>query len=299
MSYRERKEKASRLRALPLEAVLHWCGAQRDGRDPSKWHTEQGVLSVRGAKFINWSLGAGGGGALDLVMHLKGLAFKPALDWLAHQAGPLLPPAVVQPTRPEPLRLPPPAPSRLGQVLDYLLRERQIPAALLEPLLASGTLYADGRANAVFLLRGPTAVVGAELRGSGGKRWRGLAPGSRKDLGFFSVQAQTPRPLILCESAIDALSCCALHPNHGAISTAGARPNPAWLGSLLQQGRKIWCGFDNDAAGEQMAQAMLALHPAIQRLRPQAHDWNEQLQAQAASPGAESFTTWKEETLNL
>jgi hypothetical protein len=184
-------------------------------------------------------------------------------------------------------------------VRDSLTVERRIPVTFLEPLIQAGTLYADSRANAVFLLRGADGrPVGAEMRGTSGPCWRGLAPGSRKDLGYFSVPAQ-PRPrLILCESAIDALSCWALHPEHGCISTAGARPDPRWLRPLLEQGRQIACGFDRDAAGEAMAQAMMAAHPAIRRLRPEAHDWNGQLKARAyaAAGGQKTLTTWKEES---
>ncbi len=182
----------------------------------------------------------------------------------------------------------------------YLTVERGIPVTLLEPLIRAGTLYADSRANAVFLLRGADGhPVGAELRGTSGPCWRGLAPGSRKDLGYFSVPAQARPELILCESAIDALSCLALHPKHGCISTAGARPHPRWLGLLLEQGRQIACGFDRDAAGETMAQEMIASYPAIRRLRPEAHDWNDQLKAHAyaaAKPDQQILTTWKEES---
>ena len=307
MNFWQRKERAPQLRALPLEQVLVWCGARRDGIDPSKWHTVRGVVSVRGAKFMNWSLGRGGGGALDLVMHVKGLDFKGAVDWLAQQSGRAEPEPLAVAAAPPKLKLPAPDPRWLGQVTDYLVGERRIPVALLEPLIQAGTVYADSRANAVFLLRGEHDLpVGAELRGTSGHCWRGLAPGSRKDLGYFSVPAQARPALILCESAIDALSCLALHPGRGCLSTAGARPHPRWLGPLLAQGRQIACGFDRDAAGEAMARAMIALYPAIERLRPEAHDWNDQLKAHAGSAERRSnaqpagqpskvFTTWKEE----
>ena len=307
MTYWQRKERAAQLRALPLAQVLVWCGAQPDAADKNKWHTARGVVSLRGAKFMNWSLGVGGGGALDLAMHLQGLDFKGAVDWLAQHSGQAGPGPAAPAAAALQLRLPAPDPRWLGRVRGYLLVERGIPAALLEPLIQAGTLYADHRANAVFLLRGQQNLpVGAELRGTTGRCWRGLAPGSRKDLGYFSVPAQARPALILCESAIDALSCLALHPEHGCISTAGARPHPRWLEPLLAQGRQIACGFDRDAAGEGMAQAMIALHPAIQRLRPQALDWNDQLKARTGSavphnsaqpagqPGR-AFTTWKEE----
>ena len=31
----------------------------------------------------------------------------------------------------------------------------------------------------------PTRAIGAELRGTGNRVWRGLAPGTRKDAGYF------------------------------------------------------------------------------------------------------------------
>ena len=129
--------------------------------------------------------------------------------------------------------------------------------------------------------RRPTGLVGAELRGTSGRPWHGLAPGSQKDLGCFGIPA-APRPtVVLCEAAIDALSCFALHPDCRCLSTAGATPNPRWLRPLLDQGCRIYCGFDADPTGDAMAHAMIALHPAIQRLRPTQHDWNDVLRARA------------------
>jgi hypothetical protein len=280
MTFDQHRDLAQRLRAIPLERVLPLCGARPDREDRRKWHTPAGVLSVTGAKFMNWTLGTGGGGAIDLVIHLRHLDFKAAVLWLAGCFPGRLPPS---PTIAKPesgLRLPLPAPSHLGQVKRYLACRRAIPTALLETLLQSGSLYADARANAVFLLRNSQDLpVGAELRGTTERQWRGMVPGSRKDLGCFAIPAE-PRPTsVLCESAIDALSCFVLHPQHRCLSTAGARPNPRWLQPLLDQGCQIYCGFDADPAGDAMAQAMITLHPAIQRLRPSQQDWNDVLRA--------------------
>jgi hypothetical protein len=149
---------------------------------------------------------------------------------------------------------------------------------LLEPLTRSGTLYADARANSVFILLDTAGnPVGAELRGTTALRWRGMAPGSRKDRGFFSISATTPQAIVLCESAIDALSCHALHPDYRCLSTSGARPDPAWLAALISQGLPVYCGFDADPTGEAMAQRMHNLHPSIRRLLPAAKDWNDLL----------------------
>lgn len=269
--------RADRLRAVPLTAVLRCSGAVPDRADPHKWHTAQGVLSVTGAKFMNWHLGRGGGGAIDLVMHLHGLGFGQALEWLERQFTASTLPPRSPPSRP-PLRLPPAVPERLPQVRRYLVEQRRLPAALLEPLIQTGSLYADARANAVFVLRDPHGhPVGAELRGTTAVPWRGMAPGSRKDLGCFAIPGASLEACVLCESAIDALSCHALHPTYRCLSTAGARPHPAWLPDLLAQGHPVFCGFDRDDTGEAVAQAMIALHLAIHRLRPSRKDWNEVL----------------------
>jgi len=191
VTFWQRKEQAHRLRALPLETVLPLCGGRADRYDKHKWHTPAGVLSITGAKFMNWNCGVGGGGAIDLVMHLNHLDFKAAVDWLAGHFPAALPLAPPLPPTPRSAFQPPPSdPSKLRRVKDYLVAQRAIAPALLEPLLQSGTLYADTRANAVFLLRGKGNLPdGAELRGTSQRRWRGLAAGSQKDSGFFFIPA--------------------------------------------------------------------------------------------------------------
>jgi len=277
------RAEADRLRAVPLEAVLRLSGAEQDREDRHKWRTAAGVLSVTGAKFINWSQGNGGGGAIDLVIHLQNVRFAAALDWLGRHFTSGFRPAPLAPALPRQLQLPPPDPSLLARVQRYLAGQRGIDCALIDSLIRSGDLYADHRGNAVFLLRSnDQAAVGAELRGTTAQKWRGMAPGSRKDDGFFAAASGVAFPaIILCESAIDALSCALLYPGHRCLSTSGARPNPPWLAPLVNQTSEVYCGFDADPTGDAMAAAMIALFPTVQRLRPARHDWNDALRAQA------------------
>ena len=248
------RDRADRLRALPLPEVLAALEAMRDPRNPAKWRTTRGVLSVSGPKFINWSQSIGGGGAINLVMHLRRVGFGQALEWLeqhfesSHRSQPATIPQTCS------LALPARSVGHWPPVQRYLVEERKLPARLLQPLIESGVLYADARANAVFILVDDAATaVGAELRGTTALGWRGMAPGSRKDRGFFRAPATTSHPIVLCESAIDALSCHALHPNYRCLSTSGARPDPAWLAPLIGQGLPIYCGFDADPTGDAMA----------------------------------------------
>ena len=238
------------------------------------------MLSVTGPKFINWTCGLGGGGAIDLAMHLRQRGFMEALAWLEQHFAGAAPPSATPPGASGPLQLPAPDPQTLGRVQSYLTNERRLPPARIEPLIRSGRIYADAKANAVFLLwDSADRPVGAELRGTTLRPWKGMAPGSQKDLGCFSVGPADSPAVILCESAIDALSCSALHPQPRCLSTAGARSSPLWLAPLLHQGREIYCGYDADATGDLTAQAMQLLHPQVRRLRPSKKDWNDVLKA--------------------
>jgi hypothetical protein len=83
------------------------------------------------------------------------------------------------------LRLPARDASKLPRVRNYLIRRRTLSWSVLQPLIEAGKLYADNRGNAIFLLVAGKAncPVGAELRGTGTRVWRGMAPGTRRDAG--------------------------------------------------------------------------------------------------------------------
>jgi hypothetical protein len=292
------RRRADAVRWIPLEIVLaHW-GGRRDPHDKHRWHTELGPLSITGAKFFNWHLHQGGGGAIDLVIHLGDMDVSAAVSWLEQYLGSPDAASSSLATFPRPsssshgdsqnlsvaIRLPRPSIDQLDRVRRYLTDQRSLAPGVLQPLIDTGKVYADHHGNAVFLMVAGKAnrPIGAELRGTGSRAWRGLAPGSSKDAGYFWVGAKGSRDIVLCESAIDAISCfqwhwAQLHTTCICISTAGARSNPPWLTPLLARGYHIHCGFDNDDTGNAASHRMIALHPSIKRLPPPAHDWNDAL----------------------
>lgn len=296
-TFNEIKNKANLVRQIDMVSILKLTGAVQDTFDRHKWHTSQGVISVSGTKFINWNKGIGGGGAIDLAIHLNNFDFKTAVFWLVRTflSSPstyIQRPCDSKPNEIKPIprssfprstfQSPQKDDTRLPQVVNYLLNTRSIPLSLIKSLIHSGKLYADIKGNAVFLLLGKEKrVVGAELRGTTRIRWRGMAPGSRKDLGYFCVENPLAKNIVLCESAIDAISFLALCPIFLAVSTSGANPNPLWLASFINNGYEIYCGFDSDDAGDRLAQKMIALHPTVKRLRPSKHDWNDILIAKS------------------
>jgi hypothetical protein len=172
-------------------------------------------------------------------------------------------------------------------VRRYLRERRRLSAEILASLIDKGKLYADSRGNAVFLMVAgkPNRPIGAELRGTGSRVWRGLAPGTRRDAGYFWIGQPNSQRIVLCESAIDAISCFQLQTKNSAdlgrqcicISTAGVRSDAPWLRPLLARGYEIYCGFDTDEAGESASRRIIASHPSVLRLRPPQHDWNDTL----------------------
>jgi hypothetical protein len=312
MSQNDFQRKADQVRAIPLEVVLTTWDAVRDRRDKSRWRTERGPVSVTGAKFYNWHACQGGGGAIDLVMHLGGWDAKQAIEWLwRHYGGSQVtgkraaaasdstfasnPSQTVESHQDvkehnarSGLRLPARCLANLWRVRHYLTWQRGLSVTILDSLIHAGKLYADPRGNAVFVMMAgkPNRPIGAELRGTGNRVWRGLAPGTCKNAGYFWIGNTDAKQIVLCESAIDAISCFQLQTQFPAkqlrgpcvcISTAGVRPTAPWLDPLLEHGYQIHCGFDDDKAGNHAGRQMIKRHPSIQRLLPYPHDWNDSL----------------------
>ena len=78
------------------------------------------------------------------------------------------------------------------------------------------------------------------------------------------------------------MSCHALCSDRFCLSTAGARPNAAWLPDLVASGREISRGYDADPVGDGMAAALIARYPPVRRMRPPAQDWNDVVRTRSA-----------------
>jgi hypothetical protein len=279
-------QKCACFRAISLEIILLHDGAKQDIHDRRKWHTIQGPISITGPQFFNWQCNYGGGGAIDLVMHLKDCDFSAAIAYLniftpnqsAQEKQSIHCPTIRGSTTCKKLLLPAKNKTLLPQVASYLIKQRKLPKDRICQAIESGIIYADSNANVVFLMRGKGhAVIGAELRGTTHKKWRGIAPGSDKQKGAFYVGSPASKVLCICESAIDALSYSTLFPDTLAISTAGATPRIAWIDNFILKGFQVICAFDNDDTGNQIAGKMMRLYPVMKRHSPKEHDWNDVL----------------------
>lgn len=277
---------ADQVRSIDLIRILPNLNCKPDPTDRKKWKTSKGTLSVTGQKFINWSSGSGGGGAIDLVMHLLDYSFSQAVLWLADTFS-------IQdsadslrdsPFEKGPLRnrnanpcfyLPRPVQSNLNRVHDYLIRTRQLPESIISQLISKQSIYADFNCNAVFVMRDINGQVkGAELRGIGLHSFKGLAKGTCKRSSFFACGSSESKSLAICESAIDAISFTVIFPHMLAVSSAGTNESPDWVRHFINRHWRIFCAFDADPSGDAMTRALLGKYRNIGIIRPPRKDWN-------------------------
>ena len=223
---------------------------------------------------MNWNAGGGGGGAIDLVIHLHHLDFKAARRLAgAPFSGSLPPPPLAachrhaSPVSSCGCR---PRSRQLARVKDYLARQRGLPqrcsirSSSQAPCMPTPEPTPSSCCSEKKTSRwGPNCAAPPRS----GVAWR---PAPKKT---WAASPFPPTPL--CQSTSSFVNrpstpSVALPsiPDHRCLSTAGARPNPRWLQPLLDQGCQVYCGFDADPTGDHMARAMIALHPAVQRLRP-------------------------------
>ncbi len=150
-------------RQLDLRDTMQTLGGAQDRYDTHKWQVNGEHISINGERFYNHDRQSGGGGSIDLVMHVTGYNFKQAVAYLNHEAGLGLAVAaaaqhgarqsqeIVDRGERAPFMQPARDEDRWPQVWAYLVEQRGIPHGMIDELHERGTIYADGRSNAVFL----------------------------------------------------------------------------------------------------------------------------------------------------
>lgn len=170
----------------------------------------------------------------------------------------------------------------------YLEEERAIPRELLANPRFAGRILVDARSNAVFPHFDRDGPCGYEIKNHG---FTGFAPGGEKGL-WTSRARSTDTALVIAESAIDALSYAALHPDENAryASFGGAMnpSQPALIRAAIQRlslGTVVKIATDNDEEGDGFATNIEGLAAetgredlAVEQAAPiDAKDWNDLL----------------------
>ncbi|AUT04738.1 mobilization protein (plasmid) [Nostoc sp. CENA543] len=303
-------QQATLLRELALEDVAWQLGLDRDHSQANRWKGHGHIINIDKSKFYDFAPGhqKGGGGAIDLVMHVNDCDFKKAISWLHDRFGEsgVMRAAIaktqqevieIAQKQPRPQFTPPAADDNQWlSVQNYLTKKRGLPNYLVSALKESGLLYADERKNVVFGMRTLTGeVMGAFVRGTVGEdnTFMGYAKGTKRSESWFylrlggedSDENDEIQRVILCKSPIDTLSVAALEieihdgvPPDRTMYLAVDSPQSLPL-EFLRTIQRIGVTFDNDELGNEAAHAVKELLPQAQIVMPDEFDWNQQLLA--------------------
>lgn len=161
---------------------------------------------MTGSKWFDHNAQKGGGGAIDLTMHVKQLSFTGACHYLGGVSSDVA--TVTHTTTPHaPQRTTkPPTPNKgnLTAIIAYLVDKRGLNVDLVQWCINNGLIYADSRRNCVFMY----GSTGSELRGTGAVQWRSVY--GTIEHGFI-LPARNAVGVAVLESSIDALSYRQLH----------------------------------------------------------------------------------------
>lgn len=239
-------ELAQKVRDFPLDKVAYELGLDPDPFDKHKWQNEHHIINITGSKFYDWKTLNGGGGAIDLVMHISECDFKQAVTWLHDRFGEgATIEAVTYKTREiiqeKPvLEFTPPVrnESKWEDVKKYLTRTRKLPSGLVDSLHSSGLIYADSQQNAVFIRRtlGPHYDVrgrGNNRHGDAGIRGRGDIDNIEKTFSASPIHP-SPRQQQLVNSNEDKITGASLRGTAGENNTfkglaKGTKRSEGWF----------------------------------------------------------------------
>ena len=231
------------LRDLPLDDVAWHLGLIHDKKGSGRWKGHDCIINIDDSKFHDFAPGKnkGGGGAIDLVMHVNGCNFKQAIAWLNDRFGEegmqrtvthrakIRASEIVEKEPAQRFIQPRESENQWDAVYNYLTIKRGLPENIVDSLHEKGIVYADSHQNAVFAMHSfsgvdkvsqlqsvkkiPAPTVGAFLRGTRGENnsFMGYAVGTKRSQGSFYVDlggqvGDEIQRLVLCKSPIDALS---------------------------------------------------------------------------------------------
>jgi Toprim-like/Protein of unknown function (DUF3991) len=305
-------ELADQVRDIPLRDVLEHYGFETKAEGTTlRARSEHHNIVVTGSQWFDNKAGLGGGGAIDLVIHIAKVNFSAACRSLADHFRPFatsrktfsFPKRSQQPPHPEKKSFEELA--AIYAVRDdtywpiaraYLVERRKIAADVVDELHQAGTVFANNHCpnpSLVFLHRDLQGVVlGASLRDT--KHQSAFRPClGNKLTAWFAVGDITTAPSIaVVESAIDALSYYCLHAHRpgelSVVSCAGAVVPHELMDQAYERKQSFIVALDNDRAGEQRWRRARDASAGwigfqISSHSPKQKDWNEDL-IQLASP---------------
>jgi hypothetical protein len=281
------------LRSVSLEKVAETLCLESDHQLRPTWRHEGHQIRINGTQFYDWheSQMKGGGGAIDLVMHVHQSDFKSAVAWLNDRFGE----EMVQKAGSEHAKMmaqeggrprfepPVPAPEYWAEVREYYVAQ-QLPGGLIDALHGQGLLYADEEGNAVFLQQDVQTkeVTGAYVQS--GDSFSGTVLGSDRGRGrFYWLRGGEPEDavqrVVVGQTPIDVLAIGVMQPEPKVktmyVSADGSLPMD-YLKSFSH--KRVTIALNRDELGQRLGQQVREELPQVRQVQSSEADWVESLQ---------------------
>lgn len=296
------KKEANLVRDTDLAEIMERSNAKRLKGRGNVWEYNGEQIALNNSKFFNHYQNFGGGGAIDLVMHLQGFDFSQAVRWLGGEVGnsEAIGSAMVRAKKEaeEATKFPAPLPDPIDQhwphVRDYLIEKRGLDKKYIDFLHDKGRIFADFMKNACFRY----GSKGVEKSGTRGVKWKGF--NGVKDDGF-KLTKNDPDGVVFVESGIDAISFIQLletipeyaeYKNFDIIAVGGVSSKIVF--NLSKKYDRVVIGFDNDEnmRGDKSFDDIQGYikNKEVERLTPAPlNDWNEYIKPKLESFREESY----------
>lgn len=248
-----------------------------------------------------------GGNNIQFVQEFMGLDFISAVELLSNEkAIPFHSHSISKAEPPKNREITLHESKDLSRAMHYLHHVRGLSIASLEKLAVEGRLSQEEKTgNAVFKIFDENGLlVGAEKVGTSvSVRFKSFDKGTADGYGFEIVSGE-PANTYFFESAIDAISFADLHSeqsDYRLVSMAGVKPSVVTetMKRYAISPENIYLCTDNDKAGNEFAEKLIAQYPAMKRVTPnEAKDWNDILQGRMNKMKRYGNPYWQEATDN-
>ena len=248
-----------------------------------------------------------GGSNIQFVQEFMGLDFISAVELLSNEkAIPFHSHSISKAEPPKNREITLHESTDLSRTMHYLHHVRGLSTTSLEKLTAEGRLSQEEKTgNAVFKIFDENGLlVGAEKVGTSvSVRFKSFDKGTADGYGFEIVSGE-PANTYFFESAIDAISFADLHSeqrDYRLVSMAGVKPSVVTetMKRYAISPENIYLCTDNDKAGNEFAEKLIAQYPAMKRVTPNgAKDWNDILQGRMNKMKRYGNPYWQEATDN-
>jgi Plasmid recombination enzyme len=280
------------LRLVSLEKVAEALCLESDHQARPTWRHQGHQIRINGTQFYDWheTQMKGGGGAIDLVMHVHQSDFKSAVAWLSDRfgeemmikAGSEYAKLAAQEAGSPRFEPPTPAVEKWAEVRSYFVGQ-QLPGGLIDALHDQGLLYADGEGNAVFLQRDlhSQEVTGAYRQN--GDSFSGTVLGSDRERGrFYWLRGGQPedavKQVVVGQTPMDAVAIGVMRPVPAVktmyLSVDGVMPTE-YLRECAPN--KVTVAMNQDELGQHLVRQAQEELSQVRQIRPKQVDWMEEL----------------------